>query len=129
MPNLDELSHDMDFTIGGETFHVHDVAPDVLLALEQQQEEEGKREGEENKPRPILERLDEQVLVFLDGNPEDVRRYKELRARTGRDAVPLWKLLEFRNLLWETQSGRPTETPSSASDAGPGRTAASLRGV
>ena len=129
MPNLDELSHDMDFTIGGETFKVHDVAPDVLLAMEQTQEAEAEEGEEKPEQKPILERLDEQILVFLEGDEDAVGRWKSLRARTGKEAVPLWKILEFRNMLWETQSGRPTETPSSASDAGRGRTAVSLRGV
>lgn len=115
MPNLDELTHDMSFTIGGETFIVHDVSPDVLMQMEEVVEPE---EGEEE--RGALERVDEQIVQFLNGDKEQVERYQAMRART-ENVVPLWKLLEFRRLLWETQSNRPTSEPS-GSAAGRGRT-------
>lgn len=129
MPNLDELTHDMTFTIGGETFVVHDVSPDVLLTLEEEEGEEAPKDEEERKS--VMQRVDEQILMFLgngDGTEtEDMKRYKAMRERT-TDIVPLWKLLEFRRLLWETQSGRPTEAPP-ASVGGRGATVRSSRGA
>jgi hypothetical protein len=115
MPNLDELSHDMSFIIGGETFTVHDVSPDVLMTMERDEE------GEAAEDKGAMERVDEQIVMFLNGDQEQVARYKALRARDV-NPVPLWKILEFRRLLWETQSNRPTEQPS-ASAVGRGRTA------
>jgi hypothetical protein len=115
MPNLDELSHEMEFTIGGETFIVHDVSPDVLMAMESDEE------GEAAEEKSALQQVDEQIISFLNGDQAQVEKYKAMRART-ENVVPLWKLLEFRRLLWETQSNRPTEQPS-PSVAGRGRTA------
>jgi hypothetical protein len=115
MPNLDELTHDMEFIIGGEKFVVHDVPPDVLMTMEEVVEPE---EGEEEKG--ALDRVDEQIVMFLNGDADQVERYKAMRART-ENPVPLWKLLEFRRLLWETQSNRPTNEPS-GSASGRGRT-------
>ncbi len=119
MPNLDDLTHDMSFTVGGETFIVHDVPPDVLMTMESDTEAETSKDEEEQKS--AMERVDEQILAFLNGDEESVRRYRDLRART-ENVVPLWKILEFRRLLWETQSERPTMPPS-LSVAGRGRTA------
>lgn len=114
MPNLDELSHEMEFIIGGETFIVHDVPPDVLMTMESDEE------GEEKEEKSALQQVDDQILAFLNGDTAQVERYKALRART-ENVVPLWKLLEFRRLLWETQSSRPT-IPPSPSVAGRGKT-------
>jgi len=115
MPNLDELTHEMDFTIGGEKFIVHDVSPDVLMTMESDEE------GEAAEERGAMERVDEQITMFLNGDKEQVERYKALRTRT-ENVVPLWKILEFRRLLWETQSNRPTNEPS-GSATGRGKTA------
>lgn len=123
MPNLDEVSHDMSFTIGGETFVVHDVSPDVLMTMESDVEAESSEDPKVQKG--VMERVDDQILAFLNGDSDSTERYKALRART-EEPVPLWKLLEFRRLLWETQSERPT-TPPSPSAAGRGRTAPTSR--
>ncbi len=125
MPNLDELTHDMSFTIGGETFVVHDVSPDVLMTMESDTEAETSEDEEEQQS--AMERVDEQILAFLNGDEESVRRWKDLRTRT-ENVVPLWKILEFRRLLWETQSERPTTQPS-PSAAGRGRTVPSSGGA
>lgn len=125
MPNLDEFSHDMSFTIGGETFIVHDVVPEILMEMENADVEESGKEGDERKTP--LERVDEQILMFLNGDQEQVARYKALRERT-ESPVPLWKLLAFRNSLWETQSDRPTNPPA-PSAAGRGKTARSSEGA
>ncbi len=123
MPNLDELTHDMKFTIGGETFLVHDVPPDVLMTMESDTSAETSED--EGVQQTAMQRVDEQILAFLNGDEESTKRYRDLRART-TDPVPLWKILEFRRLLWETQSERPTNLPS-PSAGGPGRTAPTSR--
>ena len=123
MPNLDELTHDMSFTIGGETFVVHDVAPEVLLTMEKVQGEE-----DPNADENVLAKIDEQILLFLNGDDDAVRRWNELRQNPTKP-IPLWKILEFRTLLWETQSSRPTMPPSSSSPSGRGRTAPSSEGA
>lgn len=123
MPNLDELTHDMSFTVGGETFIVHDVPPDVLMTMESDTDAE--ESEDEAVQKSAMERVDEQILAFLNGDEESVRRYRDLRGRT-ENVVPLWKILEFRRLLWETQSERPTMPPS-PSVAGRGRTAPTSR--
>lgn len=125
MPNLDELSHDMSFTIGGETFVVHNVPPEILMEMETADEAESEKPPEERKSP--LERVDEQILMFLNGDEDQVKKYKSLRERTD-DPVPLWKLLAFRSALWETQSDRPTNQPS-PSVAGRGRTVRSSEGA
>ncbi len=130
MPNLDELTHDMDFTIGGETFHVHDVAPDVLMTLESVQADEVKNEDGEAKDtveESVMDRIDTQILAFLNGDADSVERWRALRART-ENVVPLWKIIEMRELLWATQSERPTMPPS-LSVAGRGKTAPTSRGA
>lgn len=123
MPNLDELTHDMSFTVGGETFIVHDVPPDVLMTMESDTDAETSEDDAVQKS--AMERVDEQILAFLNGDEESVRRYRDLRSRT-EEPVPLWKILEFRRLLWETQSERPTNPPL-PSVAGRGPTARTSR--
>lgn len=115
MPNLDELTHDMTFTVGGETFIAHDVHPEVLIEFDKDPEKE---ETEEE----TLARMDRQILGFLNGDPEAVKRYKKIRAKTYKPPVPAWKIIEFRNLLMESQTARPT-TPPTPSAPGPGKTA------
>lgn len=124
--NLDEATHEMSFTIGGETFVVQDVPPEELFGPDAEEEEEGKN-GDPKPEKGVLEMLDEQILVFL--NEEDEERYLALRARKrGENPVPFWKLREFRDLLWETQSDRPTNPPT-PSVAGRGRTARTSEGA
>ena len=70
-----------------------------------------------------MEVIDEQILLFLNGDADATARWKALRARKAPEkVVPLWKILEFRRQLWETQSDRPTNPPST-SVAGRGRSA------
>lgn len=115
MPNIDELAHDHKFTVGGETFEVHDVHPSVILAI---QKAEMPAEEEEQ-----LKQLDKQIESFLNGDPEAVKRWRALRKRT-TDPLPIWKIVEFNQQLVETQYRRPTGTPS-PSVSGPGQTAPS----
>lgn len=121
--NIDELSHDMTFTIGGETFEVVNVHPDVLKALDELPTATTDEE--------ILKQLDQRIETFLAGTstngsravPEQVKRWRKLRARKV-DPVPAWKIIEFDQRLVETQTRRPTEQPS-PSAPGRGQTAAS----
>lgn len=113
--NLDDLQHDMTFTIGGEEFVAHDVDPTVLAKWE---DEEAVLSGEE-----AIKRADEQVIAFLNGDADAVKRYKALRARK-KNVVPMWKIGELLRMMMETQTDRPTNTPS-PSVAGPGKTAPS----
>lgn len=114
MPNLDELTHDMTFTIGGEKFVIHDVPPSVLQAWDDEPEVTN---GD------VLAPFDKHVIAFLEGDPDAVSRYKALRARkVNENPVPAWKVVEFHNLLVETQTRRPT-TPPSPSAPGRGQTA------
>lgn len=123
MHNIDELSHDMTFTVGGETFEVHDVSPDVIESWEQEEVEALTAEGENGRPKEsTMQQLDRRILVFLEGDAPSAKRYKAMRARKGKDAVPAWKIVQFYNLLYETQTGRPTEPPA-PSAPGAGRTA------
>ena len=101
MPNLDELTHDMTFTVGGETFEVHNIDPSIIEAWEAEESEDS-----------LIAQLDKRILSFLAGDPDAVKRWKALRARKGKDIVPAWKLIEFHNQLMETQTGRPTPQPS-----------------
>lgn len=101
MRNLDELSHDMEFTIGGEVFVVHNIDPSVIEKWEAQETEES-----------LIAQLDERIQTFLAGDQDAIKRWKALRARKGADIVPAWKLIEFHNQLMETQTGRPTPPPS-----------------
>lgn len=135
MPNLDELSHDMSFTLGGETFVIHDVAPSIIekwddeddervaAELEALESDEPAAKANGKKPETLLERLDRRIITFL--TPDDVTKYKALRARkTEENPVPAWKVVSFYNGLLETQTGRPTTLPSN-SQPGAGRTARS----
>lgn len=101
MPNLDELSHDMTFTVGGETFEVNNIDPSVIEAWEAEESEDS-----------LIAQLDKRILSFLAGDPDAAKRWKALRARKGKEVVPAWKLIEFHNQLMETQTGRPTPPPS-----------------
>lgn len=122
MANYDEISHEMSFTLGGETFVIHDVRPEVIAEWEEREEEpvtEGVRE--------IYARMDDQIIAFLDGDADAVDRYKKLRART-TDALPFWKMKAFLQDMVETQLDRPTTSPS-PSAAGPGSVARTSEGA
>jgi hypothetical protein len=125
MPNYDELSHDMTFTLGGETFEVHDVSPDIIEAWEREEADALLADVEDDKngkvPETAMQRIDRHILAFMAGDTDMTKRYKALRARKGKEAVPAWKFVEFHNDLYETQSGRPTPPPTPLA-SGAGRT-------
>jgi hypothetical protein len=128
MPNYDEVSHDMSFTLGGETFVVHDVSADILEKWEVEEAEaiEAVASGEADKnghKETTMQRIDRHILLFMEGDAESAKRYRALRARKGKDAVPAWKFVAFHNDLYETQSGRPTKSPSPSA---PGRGATAV---
>ena len=114
MPNYDELSHDMSFTLGGETFEVHDVSPDIIEQWEADEAADSEEEeGKNGKPKETaMQRVDRHILTFMQGDTEMTKRYKALRARKGKEAVPAWKIVAFHNDLYDTQSGRPTVPPT-----------------
>ena len=122
--NIDELSHDMTYIVGGETFECFDVHPDVLKALDSAEPATTDEE--------ILKEMDNRIETFLAGTsqngstravPEQVKRWRKLRARKV-EPLPAWKIIEFDRALVETQTRRPTEKPS-PSAPGRGQTAAS----
>lgn len=123
MQNIDELSHDMTFTVGGETFEAVNIHPDVLKVFDS--------EPEANTDEEILAQMDRQIEAFLappstNGSravPEQVKKWRKLRARK-EDPVPAWAVIEFRHRLIETQTRRPTNPPA-PSGSGRGPTAAS----
>ncbi len=133
MRNFDEiLADDLSFEVGGETFTMVYVRPEVLAEYEDERAEElhrlrveAKESGDEfyipNDAADTLERLDRRIKSFL--RPEDHKRWDELRARTEK-AVPYAALTEIERWMVETQSVRPTETPS-PSGGGRGSTARS----
>lgn len=123
MPNIDEVSHDMTFTVGGEKFEAVDVHPDVLKAWD--------AESMPTTDEEILSQMDRQIEAFLtpysnNGSralPEQVKKWRKLRGRKV-DPIPAWKIIEFHRVLIETQTRRPLERPA-PSASGRGQTAAS----
>lgn len=131
MPNYDELTHDMTFTLGGEVFEVHDVNPDIIEKWEADEaadleaaraEAAGEKTENGKVPESAMQRVDRHILEFMAGEPDMIKRYKALRARKGKDAVPAWKFVAFHNDLYDTQSGRPPTQPE-LSVVGAGKTA------
>jgi hypothetical protein len=121
---------DLGFTIGGEAFVMVYVRPEVMAEYEDGLAEERARlrgEGDDyenpNAAAEALERLDSRIKSFL--KETDHKRYDEIRART-ENAVPYAVLKELEKWMVETQSARPTMTPS-PSGAGRGSTARTSR--
>jgi hypothetical protein len=112
-----ELSEDLDFIVGGETFKMKYVRPEVLAAWEDE-EAADKSEG-------ALKQMDERIKLFLDDSNGALERWDKLRARED-NPVSMGQINDL--LLWmvEVQSGRPTIQPS-PSVAGRGRTAVSSK--
>lgn len=115
MKNFDEmLSQDRDFTVAGETFQWRNVRPEVLTSFE------SAGEGDADATWRLM---DDQILLFLHKN--DHERWRELRARE-ENPVTIAQLNAILVWLMEEQTGRPT-VPSSPSDPGRGRTAATSK--
>lgn len=112
--NFDELlQDDLSFVVRGQTFTMRYVRPEVLAEWEDMEEEEN------DTAAASVQRLDGRICAFL--TPEDAERWKELRARE-EDAIPFVQIRELVRWMVETQSHRPTETPS-PSEPGRGGTA------
>lgn len=116
--NFDELlEQDLEFTIGGETFKMRYVRPEVLAAWED--------ESIDQKSDELLKRQDERIMMFLAGGAEDHKRWMALRERD-ENAVPMVQVNELLRWMVEVQTSRPTITPS-PSAGGRGRTAATSK--
>lgn len=114
--NFDDLlTDDLSFVVRGELFRMTYVRPEVLAEWEDDDE------GGDDGAIAAIERLDRRILGFLE--PQDRDRWTALRQKED-SAVPFVQLREIVRWMVETQSSRPTETPS-ASAAGRGSTAAS----
>ena len=127
-------AEDLTFQIGGETFTMLYVRPEVMAEYEDDRAEEIHRLREEQKAAEAnggdgfvyipndaaqtIERLDRRIKSFL--KPEDHERWDKLRART-ENPVPYSALTELERWMVQTQTVRPTETPS-PSGGGRGRT-------
>lgn len=127
MPDLTQVKHDMSFTLGSgnghsETFQVTNVRARKLLDAEKALLAKTDTESGE---QDVLDMAIEQILMFL--KEEDVERFKSLLDRED-DPLPIWQVWEMRRLLWETQTGRPLDEPSS-SPPGRGRTAQRSEGA
>lgn len=116
--NFDEdLSEDLEFVVGGETFKMKYVRPEVLAAWEDEETSE-KSEG-------ALKQMDARIKLFLDGTNGAHKRWDDIRARDD-NPVSMGQINDI--LLWmvEVQSGRPTIQPS-PSVIGRGKTVASSK--
>jgi len=112
-----DLSEDLAFVIGGESFKMKYVRPEVLAAWE---DEEVVQKSEE-----ALKQMDDRIKLFLDNSNGALERWDALRARDD-NPVSMGQINDL--LLWmvEVQSGRPT-IPPSPSATGRGKTAASSK--
>lgn len=117
----DLVSSERTFVVRGETFTWRDVRPEILTAFTPAEEEE-KKEGEEADNSGIWKQLDQQIELFLV--PEDIERWKNLRARE-ENPVTIVQLNAILEWLVEAQTERPTATPS-PSGSGRGKTGRSL---
>lgn len=112
----EELNQDLSFTIGGETFQMRYVRPEVLASWEDEPDSE--------KSAEILKRQDERIEQFLVSE-ENRERWRKLRARED-DALPLVHVTELLRWMVEVQTARPTNPPSPLV-SGRGKTAPSSR--
>lgn len=103
--NFDELlEDDLSFVLGGETFTMVYVRPEVLAAWEDDPTDE--------KAEAALKRLDERIMLFLDPADNGAReRYKTLRERT-ENPITMSQLNALATWMIEVQSDRPTPQPS-----------------
>lgn len=121
--NFDDLlGDDLTFVVQDELFRMQYVRPEVLAAWEDKEDadlEAGAADAA--SAQTAINRLDQRIESFLVEG--DVERWRTLRAREDQ-AVPFVQLREIVRWMVETQSERPTVTPS-ASAGGRGRTGAS----
>ena len=118
MKNFDEmLATDREFTVGGETFHWCDVRPEVLTSFEPS------ANGKDDDADATWRMMDDQILLFV--SKDEHERWRALRVRDDKP-VTIAQLNAILLWLMEEQTGRPT-VPSSPSDPGRGRTAATSK--
>jgi len=111
--NFDELlQEDLTFILGGETFTMQYVRPEIMAAWEDEPDIETAVE--------TIEEADAKVKLFL--LPGDAKRYEELRAREDKP-VTSQQLNELLRWMVEVQTGRPTRRASDL-EPGPGSTEA-----
>ena len=111
--NFDELiAEDLSFVLGGETFTMVYVRPEVLASWEDEEDPETALES--------LARADEKIKLFL--RAADHERFDALRARD-ENPVTSEQLNALLRWMIEVQTGRPT-VPLSPSDSGLGSTEA-----
>lgn len=120
--NFDELLEaDLTFTIGGETFTMQYVRPEVLAEWEDEP-------NDDTPAAEILARTTERMCLFLVEGDRD--RFRSLRERTEKPIASV-QLNALVRWMIEVQSGRPTQTPSLSGDgsgsAAPGSQARSPR--
>lgn len=113
------LEQDLSFKIGGETFKMRYVRPEVLAAWEDEPIDE--------KSDELLKRQDERIMAFLNGEDNSRDRYLKLRSREN-DAVPMVQVNELLRWMIEVQTSRPTTQPS-LSAVGPGKRARTSGGA
>lgn len=118
MKNFDEmLPQDREFQARGETFHWHDVRPEVLTSFEPS------ANGAADDENAVWRIVDEQILLFVVADEHDA--WRALRARD-EQPVTIAQINAILTWLLEEQTGRPTVTPS-PSAPGRGRTATSSK--
>jgi hypothetical protein len=110
-----DIQQDLDFQIGGETFHMKTVRPEVLASWEDAPIPENSADA--------LKVLDERLLIFLDNGNGQHERWKALRERED-NALSMGQLRAVLEWMVEVQSTLPTEPPS-PSARGRGKTATS----
>lgn len=112
-----EFVEDLEFKIGGETFKLKYVRPEVLAAWEDEELPE--------KSVDALKYTDNRIKLFMDTSNGAGERWDAIRGRE-ENPVTMGQLNALLMWMVEVQSGRPTMPPS-PSDSGPGKTARSSK--
>lgn len=109
MRNFDEeFEQDLSFTVGGESFEMRYVRPEILAAWDDEAES-GSEDEKDDTNENALKIIDDRILLFLS-TEEDRGRWTTLRARE-KNAVPLSMVNEILKWMVEVQTARPTNPP------------------
>jgi hypothetical protein len=106
-----DRTDDLKFEIGGETFQMHTVRPEVIDSWP-------KKTPSDQTYLQALGLIDGQIKEFLSA--DDHPRWDALRARE-TDAVTFAQMNDVLTWMVEVQTGRPTQPPSPSADS-PGTT-------